>query len=98
LFVNPTVAKLTKEFSAFQRTKACIIILTDSTSDLFSILHPHIALLWDKGKGKVKIKEPHYRPGQALRVPGGLSVKVVSPKHRPSLPQEIFLVLISVRG
>jgi hypothetical protein len=49
-------------------------------------------------------------PGQPLRVPGGGAprlqdnrhMKMVSPTHRPPLPplrpQEIFLVLISVRG
>ena len=58
---------------------------------------------------KVKVKRSHYRPGQTLRVPGcrGSQIsrqsaheggKVVSPTHRPPLPQEIFLVLISVRG
>jgi hypothetical protein len=57
-------------------------------------------------------KQSHYWPGQAQRIPGGWGSqisrqpaheggKVVSPTYRPPLhppPQEIFLVLISVRG
>jgi len=61
-------------------------------------------------KGKGKGKAIHYRPGQALRFPGGWGSKitrqsaheggkVVSLTHRPPFtPQEVFLVLISVRG
>jgi len=58
---------------------------------------------------KVKIKQFHYRPGQAQRVPGGSGShisrqfvhgggKVFSPTHRPPLPSGNILVLISVRG
>jgi hypothetical protein len=56
-----------------------------------------------------KVKQSHSRPGPSLRGPGGWGSqyswqsaheggKVVSPTHRPHSPQEIFLVLSSVRG
>jgi hypothetical protein len=58
---------------------------------------------------EARIKQFYYRPWQALRVPGGWSSqilrksahergKVVRPTHRPSYPQDIFLVLIYVRS
>jgi hypothetical protein len=57
----------------------------------------------------LKVKQSHYRPGQDLRDPGGWIYqisrqsaheggRVVSPTHLPPLPQEIFLVLISIRS
>jgi hypothetical protein len=56
-----------------------------------------------------KVKLSHHRPGQALGVPGGSGSriyrqsaheggKVFSPMYQSSLPQEGFLVLISVKG
>jgi hypothetical protein len=53
--------------------------------------------------------QPHYRPWQTLRFPGGWGAqilrqsaheggKVVSPTHRPPLPPENIPVFISVRG
>jgi hypothetical protein len=57
----------------------------------------------------INVKQSLYRARQALRVPGGWGSQIsrqstheggkfVSPIHRPPLPQETFLVLISVRG
>ena len=58
---------------------------------------------------QVNVNQSNYRPVQTQRVPGGWGSqisrqsaheggKVVSPTHRPPFtPQEIFLVLISVR-
>ena len=63
----------------------------------------------DRATRPTKVKQSHYRPGQALRVPCGWGSqilrqsahdggKVFSLTHRLPLPQEIFLAPISVRG
>jgi hypothetical protein len=77
----------------------------------FELLHHYVTILWITALVKVKVKVTisRYRPRRALEVPGGWASrisrqsaheggKVVSPTHRLSLPQEGFLVLISVRG
>jgi hypothetical protein len=79
---------------------------------LFSVLcqpYRHSATQFVSYSCKVKVKQSHYRPWQALRVPGvwGSQIlrqsaheggKVASPTHQPHLPQEIFLVLIYGRS
>jgi hypothetical protein len=52
---------------------------------------------------KVKVRQSLHRTGQALRVHnfktfGIWRCKLVNPMHRPFTSQDIFLVLISVRG
>jgi len=49
---------------------------------------------------KVKVKQSHYRPREALRVPGRWDSQILCQHYAPATftPQEIFLVLISVRG
>ena len=70
--------------------------------------------VWKRWKGKgdtrwVQIKQSRYRPGVAQRVPGSYCAQILWQRHRMVVrlsvlrtgrlyPQEIHLVLISVRG
>jgi hypothetical protein len=61
----------------------------------------HVIACPELTKKHVKVKQSHYWPGRAQRVPGGRHMKVVGCQpYAPAAfnPQEIFLVLISVRG
>ena len=89
----------------FFATVVCVAVMATVRETTQNMRRRH-----EQGKVKVKVKQSHYRPGQALRVPEGWGSQIskqltheggkfVSPTHRPPLPpQEVFLVLISVRG
>jgi hypothetical protein len=88
----------------------------DSTLGPSSLPYYCVVVIWTLSSDRIrfylctcKVKQSHYRPGQALRIPGGWDFhilrqsaheggKVVSPTHGPPLPpQEILLVLIFFR-
>jgi len=50
------------------------------------------------GSGKAKIKFQEIKAPRIFRQSENEGGKVVRPTHRPSLPQEISMVFISVRG
>jgi hypothetical protein len=90
-----------KKWSLLQKNERCCILSKDRPKI-------NIILKWKTHNVQGKIKQSHYRPGQAQMVPGGWGSqisrqstreggKVVSPRPRPPLPP-VSVVLVSVRG
>ena len=86
--------------------------VSDWTNDIADTIWQYTALPVCSVVCKVEVKQSVYRPGQALRVPGGWasqisyqlaheSGKVVSCTHQLLFPppkEKLFVVLISIRG
>ena len=81
--------------------------MKQNTTSEFQKLNYINSSLWGEGKGKGKAVPLQAWSGpegsRKLRFPDYMTMaqdggKFVSLKHRPPLPQEILLVLISVRG